>query len=40
LINSWSFVLCRSLSSSKEAESTLNSMFNRLHSISSGSQRS
>ena len=31
LINSWSFVLCRSLPPSKGADSTLTSMFNHLH---------
>ncbi|KAG1141786.1 hypothetical protein G6F37_008106 [Rhizopus arrhizus] len=40
LINSWSFVLCRSLSPSKEADSTLTSMFHRLNSVSLGSHGS
>ncbi|KAG0750885.1 hypothetical protein G6F18_013687 [Rhizopus arrhizus] len=40
LINSWSLVLCRSLPPSKGADSTLTSMFNRLHSVPFGSYRS
>ncbi|KAG1090451.1 hypothetical protein G6F39_010512 [Rhizopus arrhizus] len=33
LINSWSLVLCRNLPPSKGADSTLTSIFNRLHSV-------
>ena len=40
LINNWSLMLCCNLPPSKGAESTLNSMFNRLHSVSFCSHRS
>src|SRR6478735_11187238 len=40
LINSWSLVLCRNLPPSKGADSTLTSIFNRLHSVPFGSYRS
>src|SRR6478752_6269222 len=40
LISSWSLVLCGSLPPSQGADSTLTSMFNRLHSVPFGSYSS